>query len=285
MSEVEQESIAQPPGEAIEPDDLDMLLRKLREQPNHKSGNKALREKLGWENEPDRYWKAHGRAIDQGSVVPGRGKGGSVQLVNLTESVGPSQGITTQSADAAKQPIISELMLYPSAKEVIETSWAKSENYDDYIVEVTALRGRAYTGGKWTRPDIAILGTKAFPYVPQRLFDVVTFEVKPLGQTTVEGIFEALSHQQFASRSYCVFQVVLSAEESFQDKYPESGRILSTARKHGVGVIVAADISDWETWEEMISAERVNPDPEQVNRFIATGFSQEIRDKVIKWHK
>lgn len=259
-------------------DDLQLFLKKLQEL-GGKSGNKALRDALNWPNEEPRYWSAHGRAVDRGLVTKGRGYGGSVQLTPLNES--------TATSPATQQPPVSgqELKLYSPAREVIEKSWAQSENYDDYIVEITGLRGRALTGGKWTRPDLAILGTKAFPYLPQRIFDIVTFEIKPFSQITVEGVFEALSHQQFASRSYCLFEVQLDAAESFQDKYNEAGRILSTARKHGIGIIVATDVADWETWDELLSADRVIPDPEQVNRFIATSFSQEIRDKIIKWHK
>ncbi len=259
-------------------DDLDEFVKRLREQPGGKSGNKSLREALGWSGEEDRYWKAHGRAIDQGLVVSGRGKGGSVQLITLSDD-------STVPSLPASPPPAKESDLYNPAKVVIEQTWAKSENYDDYVVEITAQRGSAATGGKWTRPDLAILGTKAFPYLPQRLFDIVTFEIKPIGQTTVEGIFEALSHQQFASRSYCVFHVALDADESFQDKYSEASRILSTARKHGIGVIIATNIADWETWDELLKADRVNPDPEQVNRFVATGFNTAIREKIIKWHK
>lgn len=77
----------------------------------------------------------------------------------------------------------------------------------------------------------------------------------------------------------------LQPGEQFQDKYPDSVRILSTARKHGIGVILATDIADWEAWDEILSAERVSPDPEQANRFIATGFAEDIRDRIIKWHK
>lgn len=258
-------------------DDLDVFIDTLQESPGRKSGNKSLREVLGWQDQEDRYWKAHGRAVDRGLVLKGRGKGGSVQLSNTDDQQAP--------AEEAQPVQVRELNLYDPAKNVIESSWAKSENYDDYVVEITALKGRAATGGKWTRPDLTILGTKAFPYLPQRLFDIVTFEIKPDGQTNVEGVFEALSHQQFASRSYCVFQVALTAEESFLDKYSEAARIFSTARKHGIGLIIASDISDWETWDELLVADRVTPDPEQVNRFIATCFTPETRDKIIKWHK
>jgi hypothetical protein len=112
------------------------------------------------------------------------------------------------------------------------------------------MRGRASTGGKWTRPDISLLAVKAYPYLPHRYFDIVTFEVKPAGQTTVEGIFQALSHQQFATCAYSVFHgPELPSADLFQKKYSDALRILSTARKHGIGVILATDIADLEAWE------------------------------------
>lgn len=268
-------------------DDLQAFMKRLAEPPFlGKAGNKSLRTALGWTSLSDRYWKAHGRALDQGLVVSGRGKGGSVQIVEVPKEAPLIQSGDPVEVELAEKAAQKEIDLYEPIRKVINDSWVKAENYDDYVVSITALRGRAYTGGKWTRPDISLLAVKAYPYLPQRYFDIVTFEVKPAGQTTVEGIFEALSHQQFATRAYTIFHVPdLKTGELFQDKYPDSLRILSTARKHGIGVILATDIADWEGWDEILTAERVNPDPEQANRFIATGFSQDIRDQIIKWHK
>jgi hypothetical protein len=268
-------------------DDLKIFMDRLFGPPFFgKAGNKAIRDSLGWSGTPDRYWEARGRALDQGLIEPGRGKGGSVKLI-ATEKINPTRDQDSPlPAEPQELASAKEIDLYEPARGVIQDSWAKDENYDDHVVSITALRGRAYTGGKWTRPDISLLSVKAYPYLPQRYFDIVTFEVKPAGQTTVEGIFEALSHQQFATRAYAVFHVPdLPTDKIFQEHITDAQRILSTARKHGIGVIIATDISDWETWDEILVAERVVPDPEQANRFIATGFPQDIRDQIIKWHK
>ena len=265
--------------------DLDLFLEKLKSLPNGKSGNKSLRDALGWGSSEDRYWAARGRAIDHGYVVSGRGKGGSVilaQQLEIDEGVNAQPEIDTFVQSNMQ---VREIDLYPPALEVISQTWANYENYDDYSAAITAMRGRAPTGGKWTRPDIAVLGIKTFPYFPGRIFDIVTFEIKPLGQTNVEGIFEALSHQQFATRSYCIYHFDLAENETFQEKCSDADRILSTARMHGVGVFVASDIGDWDTWEKIIEAERVRPDPEQANRFIVKSFDQRVLEKVIKWQK
>lgn len=266
-------------------DDLDKLIEKLKGKFEGKAGNKALRNELGWADSPDRYWNARKRALEQGLIEAGRGRGGSVKIIEfIGDALGAEAPGTAAEEDGNEKP--KEADLYEPARKVIEGWWAKAESYDDFIVSVTATRGRAYTGGKWTRPDISILAIKAYPYLPRWNFDIVTFEVKPSNQISVEGIFEALSHQQFANRAYTVFHVPdFQDNDGFVEKYSDGQRILATARKHGIGVILATDINDWETWDEILAADRVSPDPEQANRFIATGFSPETRERVIKWHK
>lgn len=263
-------------------DDLDLLINTLTVHFKGKAGNKALRERLGWTKTPDRYWSAHGRALDAGLLVKGQGKGGSVRLT----APEPEEVSIDMPAETVAAEYQRELDLYPDAMKVIKEGWVREANYDDHLIETTAAKGRAATGGKWSRPDISVLAMKAFPYLPSRLFDIVTFEIKPAGQTTVEGVFEALSHQQFANRAYVIFHIPdTGIAENFTERQPYAERILSTARKHGVGVIVAQNISDWDTWDELVPATRSHPDPEQANRFIATCFSEHAREQIIKWHK
>lgn len=264
-------------------DDLHLFLEALKEQENKTAGNVTLRNALGWKDE-NRYWEAHGRAIENGFVVRGRGRGGSVHLIGVEETNINNNDVVQNNVQIIPNERNRELDLYAPAQEVLHT-WARASKYDEFRCEITALRGRAATGGKWTRPDISVLGIKSWTYFPTRVFDIVTFEIKPEGQTTVEGIFEALSHQQFATHSYCVYKVALDEKEYFEDKYQDAARILSTARRHGVGVIVASDIADWNTWDQILDADRVSPDPEQANRFIGTGFAQDVREMVIKWQK
>ena len=267
--------------------DMALFLTTLADDFSGRAGNKALRDKLGWDADDDgrdRYWATHGRARDRGLVVSGRGKGGSVALIDINDSSFQDTSVVNQDSSAnSSEEYANERDLYPGALKVIDTGWVKSENYDEHVVEITALKGSAPTGGTWSRPDIAVLATKSFPYLPSRQFDIMTFEIKPNWQTNVQGVFEGLSHQQFANKAYVVFHLRSSEiADNFAEKEP---RILGTAKKHGVGIIVATDIADWETWDELVPAERHTPDPEQANRFIATCFSAETKERVIKWHK
>lgn len=262
-------------------EDLVLFLKTLKEDFEGKAGNKTLRQKLGWDADDEgreRYWATHGRAHDKGLVVKGGGKGGSVKLATDVNQDPPNSSEETK--------VGKEKELYPHALRVIETGWVKSENHDDHLVEITASKGKAPSGGTWSRPDIAVLATKSFPYLPSRQFDIITFEIKPTSQIDVQGVFEALSHQQFATKAYVVFHLKSSKiAENFAENQPHGDRILGTAKKHGIGIIIATDIADWETWDELVPAERHTPDPEQANRFIATCFSAETKERIIKWHK
>ncbi len=57
-------------------DDRKMFLTRLR-RIKSSVGNMALRTELGW-NE-NRYWKVHSSLAEEGRILKGRGRGGSVQ--------------------------------------------------------------------------------------------------------------------------------------------------------------------------------------------------------------
>ena len=73
--------------------------------------------------------------------------------------------------------------------------------------------------------------------------------------------------------------------KDFEKDYRDTDRILSLAKTHGVGVIAAQNISQYETWNELVEPKRNIPDPEQANLFIGTCFSDETKSRAIKWHK
>lgn len=261
-------------------DDKSTLLQTLNSMGGD-AGNTRLRRELQWEEE--RYWRTHAMLVDEGAVVRGKGKGGSISIVNKMETNNADAALAgnapvTQPAGPAQR----ELELYEPASITINSGWIKERGYDEALVEITALPGRKQTGGTWTRPDLAVLAVKAFPYLPGRHFDIVTFEVKKEDAVDVTGVFEALSHLQFASLSYVVFY---TAGRDFEDGYRDTDRILSLAKQHGVGVIAASDIADYNSWDELVEPRRNIPDPEQANLFIGTCFSEDAKARAIKWHK
>jgi hypothetical protein len=245
-------------------------------------GNYSLMRKLAWRD--DRYWRTHATIIDEGFAVRGKGRGGSVVLIeesaNFDAAVNQNQ-IGAAVSEQVAAIYLKEAELYPPSKQVIEDGWSRERSYDDFIVEITAQPGRVQTGGTWTRPDISLLGTKSYPYLPGRFFDIVTFEIKTAEALDVRGVFEALSHAQFATLAYVVFY---TNGKEFKD-YPNSERVIDLATKHGVGLIAAAQIDNYETWNEIIEPKRNIFDPEQANLFIGASLSVDSLSRVIKWHK
>lgn len=261
--------------------DAETFIEKLR-QAGGGCGNQSLASQLDWND--DRYWRTHAMVVDEGLVVRGRGRGGTVLLVEQAPSAEYSADPTAAAAAAGEQlaaVYMKETELYTPAKGVIEGGWSRERSYDDFIIEVTAQPGRVQTGGTWTRPDISLLGTKSYPYLPGRFFEIVTFEVKTAEALDVRGVFEALSHAQFATLAYVVYY---TSGKEFKD-YPNSERILELAAKHGVGVIAAGQIDKYEAWNELVEPRRNIFEPEQANLFISTSFSESTRNRIIKWHK
>lgn len=261
--------------------DAEVFLEKLRQE-GGSCGNYSLKSQLGWGD--DRYWRTHAMVVDEGLAVRGRGRGGTIILVeqalSIEESVNPNV-VAAKAGEQLAAAYAKETELYSPSKQVIEGGWSRERSYDDFVVEVTAQPGRVQTGGTWTRPDISLLGTKSYPYLPGRFFEIVTFEVKTAEALDVRGVFEALSHAQFATLAYVVFY---TSGKEFKD-YPNSERVLELAAKHGVGVIAAAQIERYEAWNELVEPRRNIFEPEQANLFISTSFSEGVRNRIIKWHK
>src|SRR5271157_3626730 len=100
-----------------------------------------------------------------------------------------------------------------------------------------------------------------YVYVPGRHFDVATFEIKAADWIDVTAVYEALAHRRAATRAYVILNVPesqqqLSQVESLLDQ------VCDEAKRHGIGVIVVADASNYESWDERVEAVRGDPAPE-----------------------
>jgi hypothetical protein len=237
----------------------------------------------GWTEEL--YWEIRNRLIERGLLAKGKGKGGSVRRVPLTVAGMASIGVGT-AATALSQVdqayVAYERDLYQPMIEVIKSRWAQDYRLDSLVAEITAAQGSKQTRGKWTRPDITVASFKTFPYVPGRHFDLITFEIKPTATIDVTVIYEALGHRRAATRSYALLHVPESEREALE---PVLEEISLEAKRFGVGLVVAASPSDYDTWEEIVEAVRHEPDPERMNDFLAQQVSQGFREQIMKWFK
>jgi hypothetical protein len=266
--------------------DKEIFLRRL-EASGGRAANGQLRQTLGWDE--DKYWRALRGLYEDGRIERGRERGGTVLLV-APDGAGTSSEDVAVEAEGIAEPekpivatpepgFVAELQLYEPVLKQLQKRWARERDLDECHCEVTALQGRRDTGGSWSRPDLCIMGSRTFEYYPARAFELHTFEVKAANDVTIKGVLEALAHREAATRAYVLYH---TAGKDFLS-YPESARIEELAGRHGIGVIAAHTIDDFDSWEERVSAPRSLADPEAMNTFIGRSLSEEGKRKIRRW--
>jgi hypothetical protein len=265
-----------------EASDEEALLNKLSSNEfKGEANNGSLRSALNWD--PLRYWSVRNRLLENGRVQKAHGgPGGKTILAPTIESTAPQQSEGTSASDTSASPLYpNEPDLYDPMLLQIDSNWSRDEGYDSRITRKTAMSGSRNTGGKWTRPDISVVAIQKFKFLRDPVFDVISFEIKPIWQITVEGVFEALAHRQYTTRAYTIFHTSVSNFNS----QPEANRIIALAEQHGVGIILAENPADYDSWVEQAKARRWSPDPADLNEFIQRVFPPSDHDEIIKLTK
>lgn len=169
-----------------------------------------------------------------------------------------------------------ESRLYEPLARVLKEKWVPDKRFDSPAIEITARQGARETGGKWSRPDITLVSSTTYPYVPGKQFDVVTFEVKPSNAIDVTAVYEALAHRRAANRAYVILHVP-SINDTVKSLIDD---VCDEAKRHGIGVIVVGKPDDYGTWEEPVEALRNEPDPAKLNDFLSKQVSQEFKEHI-----
>jgi hypothetical protein len=241
-------------------------------------GNKTLRDTLKHisQNWTDDLFRAiRNRLIERGLLELGKGTGGSVRRVpQATAEALPD-------AQAIAQQVQAERDLYAPMSKVIKEDWSIESGLDAVIVEITAQGGRR-PDGAWSRPDVTLASYKTYPYVPGRHFDLITFEIKPVEGLDVKVLYEALAHRRAATRAYALLHVPDERRPAVEEILEE---IYQEAKRYEVGVIVAGDPTNYQTWEEVVEATRHEPEPQRLNDFLVKQVSQGFREQIITWFR
>ena len=237
--------------------------------------NGLLRRELAWNDE--KYWHVRNNLIEKGLVTKALGGPGGKTVIVPAEEKKDSQ--SEPGKEPADDSRLNEDDLYePMYKQINKNLIPAGRNYDTWHPTICARLGRRKTGGKWSRPDIAGIGVHKFKFISAPVIDVLSFEIKPADAVSVEAVFEALSHRQRSNLSYVIYH---ASKDSFE-KENESDRIISLAAQHGVGVYVAENPKDYFSWVELVSAQRWEPDPADINDFIQQCFPDEEHDEILK---
>lgn len=239
-------------------------------------GNTKLRGLLQWDEE--KFWKVRDYLIEKGKLNIGRGRGGSVALLN------PSALGSKLSKELEVDPEIQvrapENALYDGFRKGVEI-WTKDLNVQDYILAIIAHQGRRRTGGIWTRPDVVLIYVSNFTFVPGKILDVITFEIKPSDGWSVESVFETAAHSRFATKSYLAIhdpKGTLGEEDDFE-------RVQAECARFEIGLIKFRIQSDFNTWEFLIEPRRRQPDPAEMEEFIEKQISIDDRKRLSRWVK
>lgn len=221
---------------------------------------------------------------ESGAIEKGRGYGGTVILAEEPQEkiheeplveVAILAPVVVEEAPAPPQ----ERDLYAPVMKQLDSHWAKQRELDQWHCEMTALQGRRDTGGSWSRPDLVLVGYRKYEFLPERVFELMSFEVKPSYDVSIEGVMEALAHREAATRSFVLYHTDGQEFNSF----PEYTRIQDLASKHGVGVIAAREADNFDQWAEIVPAQRATPDPESMDTFIKRTLSDGGKSKMRRW--
>jgi hypothetical protein len=124
-----------------------------------------------------------------------------------------------------------------------------------------------------------LIAYRKYEFLPEKVFELFSFEVKPATDISIKGVMEALAHREAATRSF----VISHTAGKDLSEFPEAERIEEVAARHGIGVYAAKDVNDFNQWAEVVTAIRASPDPEAVDTFIRRTLSDEAKTKLRKW--
>ena len=137
------------------------------------------------------------------------------------------------------------------------------------------FRSAKKTGGKWTRPDITVVAHRRFTVLAGAHLEVHTYEIKTVAGFTIDALHEARSHRRRAHRSF----VVVDLEEAEQADRVQD--YIEEARDLGVGLMSFLSVSDdWSIW---VDAPFNQPDPIDLDHFLATQLSDPAKETIRSW--
>ncbi|MBY6540037.1 hypothetical protein HQ325_15280 [Rhodococcus sp. BP-349] len=241
-------------------------------------GNMTLKAELRWSQK--KYWLVRDLLVDKQLARRGHGRGGSLRRMVASAALeGEAAGLTESGVLAMPTNVstIREADLYEPLLEVLRNEWGKDARSVPLRADNVAQGGSKPTGGRWTRPDLLAVQVKTYEYVPGKFLEVAVFEVKPSDQIDVTAVYEALAQRRAATHAYVVLHVPAFLEEALAEQVTT---VVAVARAHGVGVVTFADPADYDSWETLADAERVEPDPERLDDFIRVQLPPDTRTAI-----
>ncbi|WP_156034130.1 hypothetical protein [Bosea sp. 117] len=253
-----------------------------------RTNNAKLREKLGWSTEE--YLPIRNSARTKGLIGIGMGRGGVVFLIDASQQVPEVQQNITSDGDQLEESteFKKESVYYNRIYKVLNEAWVDSQGLDDYYIEITASK-RVRNSGRWTVPDIVVVGRTIWQYVPGFEYTIQTFEIKRYEALDNLAVFEALNHKRSANYSYLVVvnsPVPNDADSMLSKEYKDKiNPIKQLCEENNIGLIVIGREreEDYDSWRFIFDeAVKNNPDPENIDGFIKQYISNNGKEVISK---
>lgn len=235
------------------------------------------------------YWTLRNELIDEGDLEKGRGQGGSVRraakieptLLEDEDFESASNAEVEESETATSVVVVKELDLYDPFIQALRTGYISEYKVPkDHLFVKTAHAGSKNTGGKWTRPDVALVAVHRYPFLPNKHLEVTTFEIKKSIEDALEGVFEALAHSAFAHRQYLAVKVEGSIPKEQTDSWT---RVREECDRLAIGLIKFSNPNEYETFEFISEATSDEPELFKVNDFISKQIPPKEQETIRDW--
>lgn len=261
--------------------DADYFLNKLPDD-GSPIGNISFMAKLGWEHKPDKYWEIRDQLLAENLIGVGRGKGGSVfQIIQADQEEKVQKEIEETITSNISNDYSVESDLYNDFQATLLKNYIKALSKANFISEITAAQGSRSTGGVWTRPDIVVITVDEFQFIPGKVFNIFSFELKHTTGVNIYSVYEAAAHSRFANYSFLCGYLPNGFPET-----EEYERILRECERLGIGLVIFKDPKDYSTFEFLIDAYRHTPEPSIQETFIRSQIRDPMNiEKLIKFAK
>ena len=226
-------------------------------------GNMTLIKKLGWDE--DRYWSVRDHLVNDGKIALGKGKGGSI-----FKSV-----VKRNRKKRISKAYNNERDLYKPFHDVILSKFIKDKKIKKFVIQITASQGRRSTG-IWSTPDVVLVAVNTYSFIPGKVMDIISFEIKTINNFDVTGVFETAAHSKYATKSY--LSVYLPS--GWNDANQEFERIKSECERFGIGLIYFTCPTDYATYDTLVQPKRGNPDPNDMDAFISSHMSDRNKKEI-----
>lgn len=257
---------------AIAPRDLSGNARRLLSLvPDDGSRISATRLRTDAEGSGAEYRRALDELKLAGKIesTPGRGGGFSRTLAALetgpdtaTRSL-PTPGLVAREAE-----------LYAPFHEWLKGNWEGIDGLEFCELRPTATpAGWPRNMGKWSRPDVTGVQVSTFDWLPEKVVEVSTYEIKRWADASKrESVFEAAAHGRWAHRASLVVEVD-PGQRSLPDLLQEE------AGRFNLGLYTMRRRSGSDGWDisEVVAPEPQTPAHEQVNEFLKLYFRPDQR--------